>query len=63
MLLLGLDPVCQLGCLSDELVGFAGLAQSLGSLLTKGEDVGVKLLDLGLASSDRAAVDQLLLGG
>ena len=52
MLLLGLDPVCQLSSFSDELVSFAGFAQPLGSLLAQVQDVGVELFDLGLASSD-----------
>jgi hypothetical protein len=61
MLLLGLNPVGQLCCLSDELVGFAGFAQPVGALLAEVEDVDVQLLDLSLAGSDRTAINKLLL--
>ena len=61
MLLLGLDPVGQLSSLSDQLIGFAGLAQPLSALLAQVEDVGVQLLDLCLTCSNGAAIDELLL--
>ena len=61
MLLLSLDPVCQLSRLSDELIGFARFRQPVGSLLPEVEDVDVQLLDLSLPGPDGAAVHKLLL--
>ena len=62
MLLLGLDPVCQLSSLTDQLVGLASFTESLGTLLAQVQDVHVQLFDLGLTGADGASIDQLLLG-
>ena len=51
VLFLSLDPICEFSCFTHKLIGFASLAQSLGSLLTQVQNVCVELFNLYLTRS------------